>query len=146
MAITKKGVKDRVVSLLKQGLSIRDVANVTGVARSTIGRWKATLAPDAPVGKNGRPRKLSARDQTRMAQLVTTGKTPTATALKKVFAKHHGVYVSKVTIARYLMRTGLGAFAKLKRPLLSRKHRRDRLRFAMRYRNWTSTDWERVFF
>jgi transposase len=40
----------------------------------------------------------------------------------------------------------LAAFAKRKKPLLSAKHRKARLNFAKKYRNWTVKDWEQVFF
>ena len=34
---------------------------------------------------------------------------------------------------------------KKKRPLLTKKHRRERLDFALSHKDWTIDDWKRVF-
>ena len=49
-------------------------------------------------------------------------------------------------MSRSLRRSVLRAFAKVNKPLLSGKHRKARLAFARKYRNWTVDDWKRVFF
>ena len=36
------------------------------------------------------------------------------------------------------------AVMKKKRPLLSQKHRKERMDFAIRYKDWTLKDWKRV--
>jgi len=40
---------------------------------------------------------------------------------------------------------GMKDVVKKKRPLLTKKHRRERLDFAFSYKDWTVYDWKRVF-
>ncbi|GBC09049.1 hypothetical protein RclHR1_08580008 [Rhizophagus clarus] len=48
------------------------------------------------------------------------------------------------TVRRALKRNGLSARVKRKKPLLSKKHRENRLKFAKRFKDWTVSDWNRV--
>ncbi|KAI1007378.1 hypothetical protein K3495_g852 [Podosphaera aphanis] len=52
--------------------------------------------------------------------------------------------VSPETIRRALKQEGLKAFKKKKKPLLSKAHRRARLKWALDHKNWTIDDWKRV--
>jgi hypothetical protein len=47
-------------------------------------------------------------------------------------------------IRRILKMIGLNARAKQKKPFLSKKHRKLRLKFAKSCRNWTVEDWHKV--
>src|SRR6202451_4647163 len=40
---------------------------------------------------------------------------------------------------------GMKAVVKKKRPLLTKKHKRERLDFALSHKDWTIDDWKRVF-
>ena len=52
--------------------------------------------------------------------------------------------VSSQTIRRVLKKHSFKAVVKKKKPLLSPRHRKARLAFAQKYREWTVEDWKRV--
>jgi hypothetical protein len=43
-----------------------------------------------------------------------------------------------------LKKEGMKSVVKKKRPVLSAKHRRDRMDFALTHKDWTVEDWKRV--
>lgn len=141
-----RSTRARAILMLKSGISTRDVAKQLGISKSTIALWRANNRENIPEKRTGRPRKLSARDDIAIARLVSTGKVSTATAIQQTLKHDLGQDVHRTTVARSLRRSNLGAFVKRKKPLLALKHRKARLAFAKKYRNWTKEDWKRVFF
>jgi hypothetical protein len=47
-------------------------------------------------------------------------------------------------VRRKLKEAGLKAVVKKKRPILSQRHRKERLDFAVAHQHWTVEDWKRV--
>ena len=56
----------------------------------------------------------------------------------------NGKSISARTVHRALKKVGMKAVVKRKRPLLTKRHRRERLDFAMAHKDWTVEDWKRV--
>ena len=52
--------------------------------------------------------------------------------------------LSTQTIRNRLKKEGMESVVKKKRPVLSAKHRRDRMDFALAHKDWTVEDWKRV--
>src|SRR5579863_9446168 len=52
--------------------------------------------------------------------------------------------VSAMTVRNCLKEAGLKSFPKAKKPLLTKRHIRQRLAFARKYQHWTVEDWKRV--
>ena len=52
---------------------------------------------------------------------------------------------NKSSIQRVLKKHSLKAVTKKKKPLLTVRHRKLRLAFALKDQNWTEEDWQRVF-
>jgi hypothetical protein len=48
------------------------------------------------------------------------------------------------TVRRGLKKAGMKAVVKKKRPLLSKRHRQERLDFAIQHKDWTVEDWKKV--
>jgi transposase len=48
------------------------------------------------------------------------------------------------TVANALKKEGFASASKMKKPLLSKKHRQARLEFAQRHQHWTDDDWNKV--
>ena len=46
---------------------------------------------------------------------------------------------------RHLKKMGLKAVVKKKKPLLTKKHRKDRLDWAYEHRHWTENDWKVIW-
>src|SRR6266487_641611 len=57
---------------------------------------------------------------------------------------HHESPLSAQTVCNGLKDTGLKAVVKKKRPFLSKKHRKERMDFALAHQYWTVEDWKKV--
>ena len=75
---------------------------------------------------------------------VTAGELPTAVDAQELLEARLGITVNANTVQRALKKEGLVARTKVKKPLLSKRHRQLRLSFAQKYKEWTIEDWERV--
>jgi transposase len=146
MKAFSRATKDRALQLLRSGMSTRLVSHRVGVSQQTVARWRALEAAGIPTPRGGRPRKLTIRDDTIIARHASTGRHSTATTIQQVLQRHSKVTVHRATVSRSLARSGLSACAKRKKPLLSTKHRKARLAFAKKYKDWTMDQWKRVFF
>jgi len=94
--------------------------------------------------KKGRPPKLSLENKRFCVKSVKTEKCESAIDVQKSLKKEFDVEVSERTVRRVLRGGGLKAAEKKKKPMLSKKNRKDRLAFARRHENWTTEDWKRV--
>jgi len=45
------------------------------------------------------------------------------------------------TVCRALKKAGMKAEVKRKRPMLTKRHRRERMDFSLAHKNWTVDDW-----
>jgi hypothetical protein len=52
--------------------------------------------------------------------------------------------ISSQTVHRHLSQVGMKAVVKKKRPLLTKRHRKERLDFAITHQDWTVEDWKNV--
>jgi hypothetical protein len=83
-------------------------------------------------------------DKRMVARMITSGKADNATQVRQQLADITGVDVSTETVRRALKEVGLRAIAKVKKPRILPRHKRQRLDFAIRYKDWTVDDWKRV--
>src|SRR5690349_17910729 len=110
--------KERVISLVRGGLSMRAAATKVGVSRQTVSRWIKESGEDIAKQPGGRPRALMSRDDNLIRRLATTGKCQTATAIASHFQSYCGIEAHRKTFARTLKRFKLGAFRKRCRSFL----------------------------
>ena len=129
-----------VLTLLKTGYSCHQVAERTHLSYSTVRRLYSTISHTIPRKYGGCPAKLSAQDRRLLVCKVTSGAVDTATKLKKTL----DLDVCVQTIRNALKKEGLRAAVKVKKPFLSKGHRRRRLEFALEHQHWTLDDWKRV--
>lgn len=136
--------RSQIIDLLMKGNSIRKIAELTRVSKSTVHRQRKALNLEQIKQAGGRPGILSARTQREIGRLVESGKASTAVeATQQVVAEGYGP-VCPNTVRRGLQRRGLHARIKPKKPLLSRRHRLQRLVFANKYKSWSIEDFKRV--
>jgi len=133
-----------VISLLHEDYSVRQIQSQTGIGKSTIGRIKQEAKLDKENNKGGRPSKLSLRDKNSIIRQITTGKLDNAVQAAKFINSILPNPVCTQTVRNALKEGGFRAIIKKKRPLLKRRHREDRLKFAKYHENWTVEDWKRV--
>lgn len=94
--------------------------------------------------KSGPPTKLSPRDKRDLARLIRSGKAKDAVDAAKIFNQDLPRALSTQTIRNALRDEGLVAKKKKKKPKLTRKNRKARLKFARDHQDWTIEDWKRV--
>ena len=75
---------------------------------------------------------------------ITTGKAANAVQATNHINSIISTLVSSETVRRVLRKNSFKAVVKKKKPLLSLRHRKARLAFALKYREWTVEDWKRV--
>jgi transposase len=133
-----------IVNLLNQDLSTREIAKRIGVSQSTICNIKKNRLPGHLGKKSGRPALLSAHQKRLIVRKVTSGELNTAVDAQRYLQKAEDTNVNAQTVRNCMKESGLRAFPKVKKPLLSRRHIKQRLDFARKYQNWTVDDWKRV--
>ena len=133
-----------IVSLLLSGHSTRAVAAQTGVSQSTVSNIARKEFVNRQYCSAGRPRLVTSRLERRIVRMVETGEVNTAVEVKQQLETTAESHVSTQTVRRILKRNGMRSRVKPKKPLLRPRHRRQRLEFAQKYRNWTVDDWRRV--
>jgi transposase len=133
-----------VISLLQSGYSRVQIASRTGLSTATISRIRHKHCPDLPKATGGRPQKLSENDIRFATRLITSGKVDTAVQLAKTLKEVINQPLSTQTVRNHMKNVGLKAVVKKKRPLLTKRHMKERLDFAVTHQHWTLDDWKRV--
>lgn len=136
-----------VVLLLSEGLSIRKVAAQVSISAATVGRIAQKRMQDQAgwtPGRAGRPARLTVTDKRKIVRDITSGKCDNAVQATASLASDAGVVVNVRTVRRALRESGLRAAPKVKKPLLSQRHHKARLEFAIRHKDWTVDDWRKV--
>src|SRR3979490_187964 len=133
-----------VISRLNSGQTTRQISSSTGVSIGTISKICSKHCPDLPKSSGGHPVKLSPANICHAVKLITSGKAETAVQVSKALQTITNKPVTAQTVCRHLRSTGMKAVVKKKKPHLSQKHRRERMDFAIRHKDWTLDDWKRV--
>ena len=142
--------RGRAIARLQQRIAVREVARRLGVAASVIcrlqQRWQATgRVQDRP--RSGRPRKTTRREDRYITRQATMARTSTARHIRGQLrvATQTNVSVSTIKKNRF-HEVHLHARCSVKRPKLTRAHRRARLAWCRRHVRWTRAHWSRVMF
>jgi transposase len=123
---------------------MREVAKIVGVSRGTVFNVKMRLFPTQKGHKAGRPAVLSCQRKRWIVRKIITGQVDTAAEMRRHLLAMENVSVSVETIRNCLREAGLRSFPKAKKPLLRKRHVKQRLAFAKKYQHWTEDDWNRV--
>lgn len=133
-------VENSIVAMTESGNSSRVIAKKLNVSQRTViaVQKRRNVAPKPNVG--GRPRLLNDSDARLMLRQMRTksSKTPKQAAL--AINKN----VSAPTARRALHRLGYMSAVKKKKPALSDKNIKARLKFCKSHENWTVEDWKHV--
>jgi transposase len=139
--------RTRISVLLEEGYTSRQIAFREKVAHSTVIRINQKLKLTGNLQnrpKTGRPRLFNKRYERRIIRYILTGDCSTAVDIQNKLKIHEEIDVSAETIRRILKRNGFKSKIKSKKPFLSKKHKRQRLNFAQKYKNWTVEDWKKI--
>ena len=141
--------RERAIGRLDAGERPNDVARTFGVHVSTIQRLRARFqatnsTADRP--RSGRPRVTNRRADRYIVQTHRRNRLQTATATAGNIAGTHGRPMSRHTVSPRLRHVGLRRRRPYHGPVLTQRHRQDRLNWAQRYINWRLRDWSSVLF
>ena len=92
----------------------------------------------------GHPAKLSPANIHHAQHLIYSGKVKNASQLTNPLANIIKQPLSTQTVRLTLKKAGTVAVKKQKRPFLSKRHRRERLDWALAHQHWTMEDWKKV--
>lgn len=139
-----KDIVNNIIHLLDAGQSAKKIAKELHVSIGSVSNLRKHLRPDLPKSKGGRPLKLDDTTIRHAVRLITSGKVDTATQATKMLQNTSSGTFSVSTMRRKLKSVGLKSMVKKKRPILSARHRRERLDFAQAHEHWTLEDWKKV--
>lgn len=125
-------LKKTIVDHYKAGSGYKKIAKELSIhistARKVIAKWKV-LKTTSNVPRSGRPRKISEKTARILVREAKRNPRVTSRQLQVELAES-GVHVHTSTISRHLTTAGLSARTPRKKPLLTRKHREARLKYA----------------
>ncbi|KAI1006966.1 hypothetical protein K3495_g1256 [Podosphaera aphanis] len=133
-----------ITTLLDKGKKELEIAKIMGCHRSTVARYRKKTSHDTSKPVQGRPRKLTCRDKRALARLVASGGTKTAVEVTNIINLEREDKVSPGTVRLALREQDLRAIKRMKKPMLSKAHKRARLHWALEHGSWTIEDWKRV--
>jgi transposase len=139
----------QVIALREKGCTIRDISSKTKLklrtVQSVLHKWKLHHSiQDIP--KTGRPSIVDDRTSRRLARMAQSGEVSTAPELAQAAASQDIAQISASSARRELHHAGLQAKHMVRKPLLTREHKRKRLEFASAHRDWTVDKWKQVIF
>jgi transposase len=148
MVRLKEEERVRICTLLEEALySATELAKEYKVSVSTITRLyekfrKTRSTKD--LQRTGRPQLLAERTERRAVRYIISGECSTAVQVQKKLEVDHDIKVSSDTVRRTFKKNDLKSAVKTKKPLLLPRHKKARLEFAKKYRNWGCEDWSKV--
>ena len=132
------------ITMLRSGVSIREVAAKLSLGKSTVGRIKLEHCPGVQNSKGGRPRVLSEADRRYCVRKATKERISSTVKITKLLEEDFKIKVNPETVRRALRVAGLGAIEKPTKPLLSQANVKKRLAWCKQHKDWTVDDWKRV--
>ncbi|KAI1008074.1 hypothetical protein K3495_g163 [Podosphaera aphanis] len=116
-----------ITTSLDEGKKELEKAKIMGCHRSMVARYWKKTSHDTSKPVQGRPRKLTCRDKRALAHLVANSGTKTAVEATKIINLEREDKVSPGTVRLALREQGLRAIKRVKKPMLSKAHKRARL-------------------
>jgi hypothetical protein len=138
-------IQNDIKSAIAAGRESSDIAQELGITYATVNKYANKYFPAREKSKGGRPAVITARTKNYVRIQVLQGHLRTAKEVHQTLLDL-GYAISYRGAINMLNSMNFFAAIKVKKPLLSSKHRKQRLAWARKYKNWTSDDWRRVIF
>src|SRR4051794_11659074 len=133
-----------ILSLLDSDHSACQISSSTGIYLSTISRLRRKHHPYLQKPTGGRPPKLSEADTHYAQHLITSRKAENASQITQILKNMTNQSLTSQTTRNYIKKAGMKSAVKTKKPLLTKRHRKERLDFALAHQDWTVEDWKTV--
>jgi transposase len=101
MARLSIGKRNRIYSLIQEGLTSRYIASYENVAQSTVVRIKQKMKNTSSLKdlpKSGRPRVFTERDERNIIRMLSSGECSTAVDIQKKLKTDSKIVVSENTV------------------------------------------------
>jgi len=137
----------QIFTLREEGYSVREIAASEQVGLASVLRIckkKKETGTFDDLEKTGRPRLLTDRYERYAIRLLMTEQCSTALEVKIKLKSDLGIDISVESVRRIFWRNGLSSKTKRKKPILKKTHRKRRLAWAKKYRDFTVDDWRLV--
>ena len=135
---------NQVLSLLDSGHTGYQISIQTGLSTSTISRIRSKHCPNLSKSSGGHSSKLSENNIHCATRLIGTGRAENAVQVAKSLQEVTNQSLSAQTVQNRMKSLGMKAVVTKKRPILSQRHWKERLDFAIAHKDWTVEDWKRV--
>lgn len=138
-----------IIRLYEQKYSYSQIAEQIGCSKTKIFnaiRHYKKYSTVANVSRIKKARKTSARLDKRIILCAQKYPFKTATEIHKEFFGDTHAPISVRTIRRRLQTAGLGGRVARKKPLVSKRNRLNRIKFAKEHLTWTTKEWKNVLF
>lgn len=133
-----------VIRMLDAGISAKKIAAQLKISSRTVRRIRDEARPGIQKARGGRPAKLSCATKHRIKRMITTGEVDTATQAAKQLRNEGIADVNPETVRNVLKEIGFKAVTKKKKRRLLARHKKQRMEFATKYKDWTVDDWKRM--
>ncbi|XP_055373569.1 uncharacterized protein LOC129606946 [Condylostylus longicornis] len=138
MSLTSK-----ILALHENGVSNRQIAIILGTnewsMRNFLKNYIISGSLERKTG-SGRPKLLNERDERLLKRISLRNRFSNAGQVRKIFQKQTGKRISIRTMQIELNKLGMEARKPAKKPLLSKKMKSQRLKWANTCKNWTVED------
>lgn len=137
--------KEIIVKEFKNGDTITSIAKKYSISHTVISRIVSrarTAGSVETIHRGGRPRKTSNYEDRRIVSLLKKDPFLSARTIKERL----DLNLSARSVQRRAVDSGLHSFRIAKKPFISAKNRKARLKFARDHLNWTIEKWKTVLF
>jgi transposase len=133
----------QILTLDRMGMSQQRIADEAGCSQATVSRVLKGYEYENFTGRPSKPgptRKTTERDDRYIIRVAKANHTLPFRDISNLA----GVDLSPRSVQRRLKEVDLVSRYARRKPLLTAKHKKDRMEWAKRYENWTQQDWEKV--
>lgn len=138
-----------IIRAVERKIPYKQICELYDVAKPTISalvkRFKERNTVDNK-SRSGRPKKTSQFVDKMLVKECRNDPRKTAVDLNAYIRKMYGVNCSVDTVKRRLRQYKLFGRRPAKKPLISVKNRKARIKFAQEHLNWTAKEWSKVLF
>ena len=131
---------------LDKGLSVRQVADLTGVCKTTVHKYKQEHIVAPCTHRGGRPRKLTGRMSRTVIRKIENGQFRDSREVVKYLNDCGSLNVGIRKVQSHLNAHGLYSYSRQKKAYLSDKHTLERRRFYRAYKTKPIEFWQNVIF
>ena len=139
-------LRNKAIGMLKAGLTLKKVSESLNVSIRSVQRWSRREKLRQTLGtlpRSGRPKILSRVPKIIISKTLCKRSKSTRSIARNLVSS--GYPASHSTVYRYL-RHSINVYPYKRQciPRLAEKMKQNRLNFALKLKNWTVTDWEKV--